>query len=176
MKKFHYPAQKSTCRPPETSYKYVFLQKIEQKFVYVFTNGSKCGIIYMRQKRSVRSHRYAQRGIKYMKGCVFLSQENYDSTFAQSAAERLCKIEERVKSNSHRISKFEELANAINSQNENIARLVAQLEAANEKLQSQDARLSAMEKRPGERVEVVVRSVLYAIAGALAGALAGYIF
>ena len=121
-------------------------------------------------------HRYAQRGIGFKKGWVFLSEENYDETFVESAAERLCRVEERAKSNSRRISKFEELANAINSQNENIARLVAQLEAANEKLQSQDERLSAIEKRPGERTEAIVRSILSAIAGALAGALAGILF
>lgn len=87
----------------------------------------------------------------------------------------MCKVEEREKSNTHRISKLEDLANAINSQNENIARLVVQLEAANEKLQSQDARLCAIERNPSERIETAIRSVISALAGAIAGALMGLI-
>ena len=93
-----------------------------------------------------------------------------------TAGERICRVEEREKSNTHRISKLEELARAINSQNENIARLVVQLETANKQLQEQDARLCAIEKHPSESIELTVRAVIAALIGAAAGAIMGIIF
>ena len=75
------------------------------------------------------------------------------------------------KINSHRIDKLEALANAINSQNENIARLVVQLEAANRRLENQDERLCDIEKQPLRRFSSLLKAVISAVAGAAAGAL-----
>lgn len=88
-----------------------------------------------------------------------------------SQGERIVKIEEREKINSHRIDKLEALANAINSQNENITRLVIQLEEANRRLENQDERLCDIEKQPLIRFTSVIKAVISAVAGAVAGAL-----
>lgn len=92
------------------------------------------------------------------------------------SAERMVKVEEREKSNSHRIDKLEGLADAIHRQNENIARLVEKLEATNNALAAQEARLSEIEKLPRERGEAVFSSGITAIASAVAGALMTMLF
>ncbi len=105
-----------------------------------------------------------------------MGEEISEKTMYHGAAgERFAKIEEREKINTRRISKLEVLAEAINSQNENIVRLVVQLEAANKKLECQDARLCAIEKQPADRIEAIIRAAITALAGALAGALMGMI-
>lgn len=95
---------------------------------------------------------------------------------AEFSAERMVKLEEREKSNSHRIDKLEGLADAIYRQNENIARLVEKLEATNNALAAQEARLSEIEKMPRERVEAALSSGITALASALAGALVTMFF
>ena len=92
------------------------------------------------------------------------------------SAERMVKVEEREKSNSHRIDKLEGLADAIYRQNENIARLVEKLEATNSALSAQEARLSEIEKLPRERGEAAISSALTALASAVAGALVTMLF
>jgi hypothetical protein len=92
------------------------------------------------------------------------------------SAERMVKVEEREKSNSHRIDKLEGLADAIYRQNENIARLVEKLEATNSALSAQEARLSEIEKLPRERGEAAISSAVTALASAVAGALVTMLF
>ena len=87
------------------------------------------------------------------------------------SAERMVKLEEREKSNSHRIEKLENLAEAIYSQNENIARLVEKLEATNNALDAHEKRLSEIERLPRARAETVFSSGITALASAVAGAL-----
>ncbi len=86
-------------------------------------------------------------------------------------AERIVKVEEREKSNTHRIDRLEKLAEAIHCQNENIARLVEKLEATNNALDAQEARLSEMEKLPRWRENTVFSSAVTAMASAVAGAV-----
>lgn len=104
----------------------------------------------------------------------FISKK--EENISPSQGERIVKIEEREKINSHRIDKLEALANAINSQNENITRLVIQLEEANRRLENQDERLCDIEKRPLIRFASVAKAVISAVAGAIAGALFSLLF
>ena len=92
------------------------------------------------------------------------------------SAERLVKVEEREKSNTHRIDRLESLTEAIHRQNENIARLVEKLEATNSALDAQEKRLSEIEKLPRARGEAVFSSGLTALASAVAGALMTMLF
>ncbi len=85
------------------------------------------------------------------------------------SAERIVKVEEREKSNTHRIDRLEKLAEAIHCQNENIARLVEKLEATNNALDAQEKRLSEMEKLPRWRENTVFSSAVTAVASAVAG-------
>lgn len=87
------------------------------------------------------------------------------------SAERIVKVEEREKSNTHRIDRLETLAEAIHLQNENIARLVEKLEATNSALDAQEKRLSEMEKLPRWRENTVFSSAVTAAASAVAGAI-----
>ena len=84
--------------------------------------------------------------------------------------ERLTKAEERAKSNSRRLDRLERLADAVSKQNENITRLVVQLEFTNEQLAAHDERLKEIEARPRNRLHMVVGAVITAICSALAGA------
>lgn len=90
---------------------------------------------------------------------------------AEISAERIVKVEEREKSNSHRIERLEGLADAIYMQNENIARLVEKLEATNNALDAHEKRLSEIEKLPKMRQDAVFSSAVTALASAVAGAL-----
>ncbi|MBQ7291593.1 MAG: hypothetical protein IJW76_07715 [Clostridia bacterium] len=90
---------------------------------------------------------------------------------AEISAERIVKVEEREKSNTHRIDRLETLAEAIHLQNENIARLVEKLEATNSALDAQEKRLSEMEKLPRWRENTVFSSAVTAAASAVAGAI-----
>lgn len=90
--------------------------------------------------------------------------------------ERLTKAEERAKSNSRRIDRLERLADEIGKQNENIARLVVQLEFTNKQLSAQESRLKEIEDRPKGRWSLVASAVITAVCSALAGAVATVIF
>ena len=90
---------------------------------------------------------------------------------AEISAERIVKVEEREKSNTHRIDRLETLAEAIHLQNENIARLVEKLEATNSALDAQEKRLSEMENLPRWRENTVFSSAVTAAASAVAGAI-----
>lgn len=95
---------------------------------------------------------------------------------ADISAERIVKAEERGKSNTHRIDRLENLAEAIYRQNENIARLVEKLEATASALDAQEKRLSEMERLPRWRENTVFSSAVTAAASAVAGALIAVIF
>lgn len=95
---------------------------------------------------------------------------------AEISSERLIKVEEREKSNTHRIDRLENLTEAIHRQNENIARLVEKLEATNTTIEAQEKRLSEIEKQPRARQNAVFVAVVTAIASAVFGALATLMF
>ena len=84
--------------------------------------------------------------------------------------ERLTKAEERAKSNSRRLDRLERLTDEVSKQNENIARLVIQLEFTNQQLTAHDKRLQEIENRPKGRFNMVAGAVITAICSALAGA------
>lgn len=97
-------------------------------------------------------------------------------TLRDFEGERLTKAEERTKSNSRRLDRLERLADEVSKQNENIARLVVQLEFTNEQLAAHDRRLQEIENRPKGRVNMIVGAVLTAVCSALAGAAVTMIF
>lgn len=83
----------------------------------------------------------------------------------------IAEIGARAKSNSHRIERLEEIACEIHKQNENIAKMVAQMEFMNKELTIHDARLSEIESRPQKRLGSIVTSIITAVCGALFGGL-----
>ena len=90
--------------------------------------------------------------------------------------ERLTKVEERAKGNSRRLDRLERLTDEVSKQNENIARLVVQLEFTNEQLKAQDARLKEIEARPHGKYRMLANAVVTAACSALAGAAITVLF
>lgn len=80
-------------------------------------------------------------------------------------SERLIKIEEREKSNTHRIDKLEKLYDTINEQNKNIAEMVVELRHTNEQLAAQSKRLDEIEKQPRTRMNQIVTAIISALIG-----------
>lgn len=83
---------------------------------------------------------------------------------------RLTGVEERAKSNQHRLDKLEEIAAEIHSQNESIAELVVELKHTNASLRDHDDRLAVIESRAGGRMETIFKAVVTALCGGLVGA------
>ena len=154
-------------------------------FLKVFTKQEKYGIIYMLVKTS-ENYNFSslcypksseERSLGAKKEMIFWKINlRGRRAMVEFSAERMVKVEEREKSNSHRIDKLEGLADAIYRQNENIARLVEKLEATNSALSAQEARLSEIEKLPRERGEAAISSAVTALASAVAGALVTMLF
>lgn len=93
-----------------------------------------------------------------------------------SENERLAKAEERVKYDELRIDRLERLADEVRVQNENIARLVAQLEFTNTQLAAHEKRIGEMESLPGRGVRMIVGAVIAALASAVIGGLVSVLF
>ena len=87
--------------------------------------------------------------------------------------DRLTALEERAKSNTKRLDRLEQLTDAIHEQNEAIRELVVELKHTNEHVADHDKRLTAIEKRPGERLSQIVTAIISAIAGALITGMVG---
>ena len=87
--------------------------------------------------------------------------------------ERLAKTEERLKSDSRRLDR---LADEVHIQNENIARLVVQLEFVGRQLSSHEKRLAKIEGLPGRGIRMLVGAVVTALASAVIGGLVALLF
>lgn len=85
--------------------------------------------------------------------------------------ERLVAIEERCKSNTHRIDSLEALAKAINEQSKSIAELVLEVKHTNERLGEQAARLDVIEREPRKRLNQIIVAIISAVAGAIVTAI-----
>ena len=95
-----------------------------------------------------------------------------DKLGGDEASRRLVKLEEREKTNARRLDRLEGLANEVHAQNENIARLIVQIEFTNKQLSLQEKRLTEIEKQPRARLNLIWGSVITALASAAVGAIA----
>nr|DAO57981.1 MAG TPA: hemolysin [Caudoviricetes sp.] len=83
--------------------------------------------------------------------------------------ERITKIEERGKSNTHRIEELEQVTKAIYEQNITIAKLVKTMENNNEILKDHSDRLKAIEKKASDRMSQIISVIIAAIASGIIG-------
>lgn len=83
--------------------------------------------------------------------------------------ERITKIEERGKSNTHRIEELEQVTKAIYKQNTTIAKLVKTMENNNEILKDHSDRLKAIEKKASDRMSQIISVIIAAIASGIIG-------
>lgn len=83
--------------------------------------------------------------------------------------EKITKIEERGKSNTHRIEELEQVTKAIYEQNTTIAKLVKTMENNNEILKDHSDRLKAIEKKASDRMSQIISVIIAAIASGIIG-------
>ena len=87
----------------------------------------------------------------------------------------IVEVAERSKSNTHRLDRLEDLADAIHTQGEAIATMAAELKHNNAAITALAGRVGALEKRPGTLWDKLVMAIVGAIGGGLAGAVMGLV-
>ena len=82
---------------------------------------------------------------------------------------RLTEVEERSKSNSHRLDKLEESTEAINRLATSMEVMAERQEQVVETVGKLDTKVTALEEKPGKRWDGLVDKIVWAIAAALIG-------
>ena len=86
-------------------------------------------------------------------------------------AVRLAEVDQRGKSNSHRIDDLEKRADTLQELTTSVKLLAANMERMASEQMKQGDRLTALEKQPGERWNSMTRTIFTMIVSALAGGL-----
>lgn len=86
-------------------------------------------------------------------------------------AVRLAEVDQRGKSNSHRIDDLEKRADTLQELTTSVKLLAANMERMASEQMKQGDRLTALEKQPGERWNSMTRTIFTTIVSALAGGL-----
>lgn len=95
----------------------------------------------------------------------------------QEMTERLVRIEERAKSNTHRIDRLEPLVKEIHTMNKTMVQLVGEVQHTNENLAELKDKVDVLEAKPSIRIEQIKSAIIAAIASALIGGFfAAYFF
>jgi len=82
---------------------------------------------------------------------------------------RLTEVEERCKSNSHRLDKLEESTEAINRLATSMEVMAERQEQVVETVGKLDTKVTALEEKPAKRWDALVDKIVWAIAAALIG-------
>ena len=85
--------------------------------------------------------------------------------------ERMTAVEQRARSNSHRLDNLEALAEAIHHQGESIAVMCEQLKTQGDTLKEQNKRLTDLEDAPRNRWENVITAITTGVVGIVLGLL-----
>ena len=86
-------------------------------------------------------------------------------------AVRLAEVDQRGKSNSHRIDDLEKRADTLQELTTSVKLLAANMERMASEQMKQGDRLTALEKQPGERCNSMTRTIFTTVVSALAGGL-----
>ncbi|RGX56015.1 hypothetical protein DWV16_06615 [Anaerotruncus sp. AF02-27] len=86
-------------------------------------------------------------------------------------AVRLAEVDQRGKSNSHRIDDLEKRADTLQELTTSVKLLAANMERMASEQMKQGDRLTALEKQPGERWNSMTRTIFTTVVSALAGGL-----
>ena len=86
--------------------------------------------------------------------------------------ERLVEVEQRSKSNMHRLDAVEKNQEALNSIATSVAVMAEQQKNISDKVDTIDAKVDTLESKPGQRWESLVDKLLFAVAGAVLAWLA----
>lgn len=85
--------------------------------------------------------------------------------------ERLTSGESSIKSAHHRIDNLEKIADSVNKMAISISQIAAETKALREDYGKTDERLEVLEKKPIQRLEVFIASILTGLGGAVIGYL-----
>ena len=80
---------------------------------------------------------------------------------------RLTQVEQRAKSNTHRLEKLEESTEAINRLATSMEVMVSKQEKVAETVEKLDGKVTALEEKPVKRVDGLVDKVIWAICAAV---------
>ncbi|WP_066453684.1 hypothetical protein [Anaerotruncus rubiinfantis] len=88
-------------------------------------------------------------------------------------AVRLAEVDQRGKSNSHRIDDLEKRADTLQELTTSVKLLAANMERMASEQMKQGDRLTALEKQPGERWNSMTRTIFTSAVSTLSGGLVG---
>lgn len=80
---------------------------------------------------------------------------------------RLTQVEQRSKSNTHRLEKLEESTEAINRLATSMEVMVSKQEQVAETVEKLDGKVTALEEKPVKRVDSLVDKIIWAVCGAV---------
>ncbi|MBC8586607.1 hypothetical protein [Youxingia wuxianensis] len=86
---------------------------------------------------------------------------------------KVIELEQREKSNSHRIDKLEGIAEAIHEQNSSIKELVSEIKRTNEHVTDHEDRLTDLERRPAQRWNTMTRTIFTTVVSTISGGIVG---
>lgn len=90
----------------------------------------------------------------------------------EEMTERLVEVEQRSKSNTHRLDAVEKNQEALNSIATSVAVMAEQQKNISDKVDTIDAKVDTLEAKPGKRWDGLVDKLLFAAAGAVLAWLA----
>ena len=90
----------------------------------------------------------------------------------EEMTERLVEVEQRSKSNTHRLDAVEKNQEALNSIATSVAVMAEQQKNISDKVDTIDDKVSTLEGKPGKRWESLVDKLLFSVAGAVLAWLA----
>ena len=90
----------------------------------------------------------------------------------EEMTERLVEVEQRSKSNTHRLDAVERNQEALNSIATSVAVMAEQQKNISDKVDTIDAKVDTLESKPGKLWESLVDKLLFAVAGAVLAWLA----
>lgn len=92
-------------------------------------------------------------------------------------AERLTRVEERSKSNSHRLEKVEKVTEEIHTMSETMVQLIGEIKHINGNVSELKEKVEELEDKPSARQEQIKTTIIAAIASAIiSGFVATYFF
>lgn len=80
---------------------------------------------------------------------------------------RLTQVEQRCKSNTHRLERLEESTEAINRLATSMEVMVSKQEQVAQTVEKLDSKVTALEGKPAKRVDAIVDKVIWAVCAAV---------
>ena len=90
--------------------------------------------------------------------------------------ERIVEVEQRCKSNTHRINTMEENQKVIQDMTASIRELAVEMKNMKEDQSEIFERLATIERKPADRLNTIITAIISAVSGAVIGVMLGGIF